>query len=110
MSGERGSVTVEAAVALGALVVVLGLVLAGVRAVTDRIRCVDAAREAARLVARGEPDQARRAAAAIAPAGADVTVHIDGDRISVSVSVIGTVLPVRIDGDAYAVAEPGGMP
>jgi len=48
---DGGMVTIEAAVALCAFVTVLAMVLAGVSMVLDQIRCVDAAREAARLVA-----------------------------------------------------------
>jgi Flp pilus assembly protein TadG len=49
-----GASTVEAAIAIAALVVVLVLCLAGVSAVLMQVRCVDAAREAARLAARGD--------------------------------------------------------
>ena len=46
-------VTVEAAFAIAALVVVLVLCVSGLTAVSMQVRCVDAAREAARLAARG---------------------------------------------------------
>lgn len=49
LSGDRGAVTVEAAIALFALVTVLALSFAGIAAVADQLRCTDAAREAARL-------------------------------------------------------------
>ncbi|MGH3563546.1 MAG: TadE family type IV pilus minor pilin, partial [Mycobacterium sp.] len=56
----------EAALGLAALVAVLVLCLAGVTAVSMQVRCVDAAREAARLAARGDErlavDTARRIA------------------------------------------------
>ncbi|EFD56183.1 conserved hypothetical protein [Mycobacterium tuberculosis T92] len=44
----------EAALAIATLVLVLVLCLAGVTAVSMQVRCIDAAREAARLAARGD--------------------------------------------------------
>jgi hypothetical protein len=108
---DAGMVTVEAAVALCAFVVVLGLALASIAAVTDQLRCTDAAREAARLVARGEPDRARAAAEQIAPRGARVGIRVDGDAISVEVHAVpaaGLLPGLRLTGRAFAVAEPGG--
>ena len=55
--------------AIAALVVVLVLCLAGVTAVSMQVRCVDAAREAARLAARGDERNAVEAARRIAPGG-----------------------------------------
>lgn len=109
--GDAGMVTVESAVALCAFVAVLALLLAGLSAVLDQIRCTDAAREAARLVARNEPDQARQAATAIAPAGATITVHTDADTVTVVVTAApgGGLLPgVKVRGEAFAVVEPSG--
>ena len=53
-SDDRGSVTVEAAIALCALIAVFGIAIAGVAAVADQLKCIDAAREATRLIARGD--------------------------------------------------------
>jgi hypothetical protein len=101
-------VTVEAALALCAFVTVLAMVLGGVSMVLDQIRCTDAAREAARLVARGEQNRAAEAVDRIA-AGATVSVTTDGDAITVMVRdpAIGGLLPgVHIHAEAYAVREP----
>ncbi|OLR89725.1 TadE family type IV pilus minor pilin [Actinokineospora bangkokensis] len=109
MRGDRGAVTVEAAIALGAVVMVLALVLTGIAAVTEQVRCVDAAREAARLAARGEPERGQAAAAAIAPDGAEVTVTRSGDEITATVRVpaaAGLLPGVTLSADAYAIAEP----
>lgn len=106
---ERGAVTVEAAIGLTALFVALGMLLYGLSAAADQVRCVDAAREAARLIARGDDDQAREAAARIAPTDADIEVNIDGDHIHVSVHATppGDLLPgVHLHADAFAVREP----
>src|SRR5947209_20170089 len=77
-TGDRGSVTVEAALALCSLVVVLALVLAAVSAVAAQLRCIDAAREAARLTARGEQGRAEEVARRIAPRGAVVALPVHG--------------------------------
>lgn len=78
--------TVELAVAMPALVLVLVLALSGLSAGVERIRCVDAAREAARVAARGEgSDRARVAAARAAPAGATVQVAASGREVRVTV-------------------------
>lgn len=85
---------------------VLCLVLAGVAAITAHLRCVDAAREAARLYARGGPDKARQAVAHIAPRDAGLRTSVNGDHIEVEVSV-GSLLPgLTVSGQAFAVAEP----
>jgi Flp pilus assembly protein TadG len=107
---DSGAVTVEAAIALGAFVAVLALALGAISATIDQLRCVDAAREAARLLARGEPDRARAAAAEIAPTSANVAIAVHGDTIQVDVRVkpVGGLLPgLQLHGAAYAIAEPG---
>jgi len=108
---DRGAVTVETAIALSAFIVVLGLMMYGLMAVLDQVRCVDAAREAARLTARGEIDQAKDAAARIAPAGAEIRVDVEGEHIQVDVraSPLGDMVPgVELHAEAFAVREPGG--
>ena len=67
----RGATTVEAAFAIAALVVVLVLCAAGLTALSMQVRCIDAAREAARLAARGDDgDPHCRPPQNIAPHGA----------------------------------------
>lgn len=107
---DRGTVTVEAALALCSLVVVLALMLAAVSAVAAQLRCVDAAREAARLTARGEPDRAEDLARRIAPRGAVVAVTVTGDEITARVSadpVAGLLPGIEVGAEAVAVLEPG---
>jgi hypothetical protein len=105
---DRGAVTVEAALALGTLVVLLALALGAMAAVTDSLRCVDAARELARLAARGEPDRGRSVAARLAPPGARLDLTRDGDTVSTEVSAeLLSPLPLRIGGRAVAAVEPG---
>ncbi|MFD1151694.1 TadE family type IV pilus minor pilin [Saccharothrix hoggarensis] len=97
--------TVEAAVAVCGLVAVLALGVGAVMAVVGQLRCTDAAREAARLVARGDDERVQGVVEAIAPAGAHVVVRRDGDTawIEVGASRLGVALRAR----AYAVVEPG---
>lgn len=107
--GDRGAVTVEAALALCSLMVVLALALAAVASVGAQLRCMDAAREAARLVARGEPERAWRAAVSIAPAGASVEVAVRGDEVTATVSsrIAARLSGLVVSGRAVGVLEPG---
>ena len=107
---DRGSVTVEAAVALSAVVVVLVGCLTGLACVIAQLRCTDAAREAARLAARGDLAAARSAAAGLAPSGFSLSLDDDGDLVSASVAgpAVGGMLPgVRISAIQVAAREPG---
>jgi hypothetical protein len=95
---------VEAAFAVAALVVVLALCVAGLTAVSMQVRCIDAAREAARLAARGDdPSAARR----VAPSGAIVALRRDGDFVVARVSADPPLLPgVTIAAEAMSLVEP----
>ncbi|MCV7067090.1 pilus assembly protein [Mycolicibacterium farcinogenes] len=103
---DRGAVTVEAAFAIALLVAVLVVCIGGISAVGKQIRCIDAAREAARLAARGE-DTATAVARRIAPPGAVVQVGQDSGLVVARVSA-DTVLPgVTVSAEAAAAVEPG---
>lgn len=83
---ESGMVTTELAVAIPALVLVLVCCLAGVLAGVDQIRCVDAARIAARAAARGDGiERVRALALQAAPRGASVHVEHWGRNAAVVV-------------------------
>jgi len=108
--GDEGSVTVEAALGLAALTMVTVLLLAGLTLLTGQLRCTDAAREAARLLARGQPHEAATAVDTIAPPGANLAIHQAGDAITVKVTAhpAGGLLPaIELDATAYAITEPG---
>lgn len=111
---DRGAVTVEAALCLCALVAVLALVIAGVGAVAGQLRCTDAAREAARLVARGDTALAEEAVRTAAPEGAKLTVTHSGETVTVLVTAepagLGLLPGVRLRAEAFAVSEPGAAP
>lgn len=77
----------ELAAAIPALLVVLVVSVSAVRLGIDEVRCVDAARLAARALARGDSEASARALASRAgPPGAGVVVGGTGGEISVEVS------------------------
>ena len=87
--GDGGSVTAEAAVVLPVLVAVLLAGLWAIGAATARMRCQDAAHEAARALARGEPQAAVTATVArLAPDGAEVSVRREPPLLRVTVRVV----------------------
>ncbi|MCV7079597.1 TadE family type IV pilus minor pilin [Mycobacterium szulgai] len=93
--------------AIATLVVVLVLCLAGITAVSMQVRCIDAAREAARLAARGDERVAVEVARRIAPPAARVQLHRDGQFLVASVIAHSNLLPgLDIGADAISVAEP----
>lgn len=97
----------EAALGIASLVVVLVLCLAGVAAVSMQVRCIDAAREAARLAARGDQRSALAAARRLAPAGARVDLRRDGDFLVATVVARSKLLPtIDIAANAVSAAEP----
>lgn len=103
--------TVEAAIALAALVAAVVLCIGALLAASTQVRCVDAAREAARLAARGDTAQAVAAARTVAPPGAIVEVRGGGDRVTAVVTAGTPLLPgLRLRAEAVAVTEPGVGP
>jgi Flp pilus assembly protein TadG len=107
---ETGSVTVETAAVLPPLVLMLALCLSLVTTVHAQLRCVDAAREGARLAARGE-DRERVVATAerLAPSGAAATVRQQGRLVVVSVKATARPLTRLLPGipvHAQAAVEP----
>jgi hypothetical protein len=108
--GERGSATAELAVGLPAVVLLLLVGLTAVGAVTTRLQCVDAAREAAIAAARGEPGT--EAGHRAAPSGADVSVTVDADTVVATVRAPVPLLgaripPLSVEASAVAATEPG---
>jgi len=104
-------VTVEAALALCSLVLFLAVAVGAIASVAASVRCIDAARELARLAARGEPDRGREIAGRLAPAGARIELVVRGDEVSAEVTAPAVPpLPLRVTGQAVAVLEPGVLP
>jgi hypothetical protein len=109
---DRGSATVETALALPSLVL-LTLALVGViTGVATQIGCVDAARLAARATARGEPDGSVRAAVLRDLPGGKVTITNARGYVHVAVSAPVSGLPLlrafTVRAEAEAAAEDGG--
>jgi Flp pilus assembly protein TadG len=113
---ERGAVTAEVAMVLPVLIATMlfGVWMVGV--VVANIRCVDAARDVARAVARGEsPEAAQQIGLRAAPLGAAVSIIRDGSDVRVVVSsklsMDGALLrelpPIAVKGEATIQAEPG---
>ncbi|WP_324193020.1 TadE family type IV pilus minor pilin [Nocardia transvalensis] len=103
--------TVEAAIALAAVVATVLLCLGALLAASVQIRCIDAAREAARLAARGADADATTAARKVAPRGADITVRTEGEWVVAVVTARAPLLPsVVVRADAVAALEPGPDP
>ncbi len=87
--------------------VVLALCVGGVTAVSMQVRCVDAAREAARLAARGDEDSAAAASRTIAPGGATLQLRRDGGFVVARVTVRSRLLPgLAIGAEGVSAAEP----
>lgn len=114
VTGDGGFVTAETAVALPALVLVLGVAIWGVSAVAARLSCLDAARLGARAAARGDALPVVRAITVDAAArSAVVTVHRDREltRVTVTTRVRPPagfgVAAVRVRATATARTEPG---
>ncbi|MDN5768143.1 MAG: hypothetical protein L0H96_20790 [Humibacillus sp.] len=84
---DAGMVTAELAVAIPSVVLVLAVCLAGLGAVVDQVRCVDAARLGARAAARGDPPAGVRALAErAAPEGARVSIGSSHGEVRVVVT------------------------
>jgi hypothetical protein len=109
-SGDRGSYTAELAAGLPALVLLLLVGLTAVTAVGTKLRCVDAAREAALVASRGGPGVV--AGRREAPPGAVVSVRTEGERVRATVVApvrpLGGRLPaITVTASAVAAIEPG---
>ncbi|MGW0179423.1 TadE family type IV pilus minor pilin [Nocardia sp. NPDC003345] len=108
LRADDGAVTVEAAIALGALAAAVVLCVGAVFAAVTQVRCVDAAREAARLAARGDRAGAEPAARRVAPEGADISLRYEGERVVAVVTSETPLLPtLELRAEAVAVLEPG---
>lgn len=107
---DRGMVTVELAMALPVLMIMLGAGLAAVSVAAAHVRALDAAREVARAAARGDVTSAYALARRIAP-GAGVSLSSATDRTTAHVTLVirppGGWPAITIDATAVAATEPG---
>ncbi|WP_420323328.1 TadE family type IV pilus minor pilin [Kribbella soli] len=111
---ERGAVTAEMALALPVLVSFLLLGIWSIGLVVLNIRCIDAARDVARAVARGESlDHANAIGLRTVPAGA-IVITREASDIQVTVTAIPAhkppllafLSPTRLTATATLQAEP----
>lgn len=106
---QRGMVTVELAVGLLAVGMVLTLCTWVLTLVVVQTRCEDTASQVARQLARGDGAAARQAEDR-APKGSEVARRSGSGTVTVRVSVersLGSIGPVRLSGEATADLEPG---
>lgn len=112
--GERGAVTAELAVALPVLLAVTAGLAWLLAVAIGQVRTVDAARETARALARGDDESAALAVGRrVAPEGVALVVRREGDRVVVRASGrmagpggLFSVIPgARLDAEAVALAE-----
>jgi Flp pilus assembly protein TadG len=115
---ESGMVTAELAACLPVLMLLLAVALSAISVASARVRVQDAAREAARAAARGDPATARELAAQAAPgssvqfaAGGDAGAGLVTARVDLHVYLLVTWLPsVTVHGQAVAALEPSAQP
>ena len=110
----RGSVTAETAVLLPVLLVVLAAAIGVLACVAAQLRCVDAARGAARAAARGDdPSVVRCTGQRLAPPGARVVQSSSGDTVEIVITAqvrpfgaaLGLLPAVAVSGRAVAAVE-----
>jgi Flp pilus assembly protein TadG len=110
VAGDRGMVTAELAACLPVLVLLLGIALTAVSLVGARVRLQDAAREAARAAARGDPVAAHGLAIGAAPGSAITITRTSTDVLAVArerVHLLGNWLPgISISERSVAAVEP----
>jgi hypothetical protein len=88
-------------------VVVLVLCLAALTAISMQVRCIDAAREAARLAARGDDGNALQAHESIAPYGAKLDIRKAGGLVVATVTAHSILLPgITIRAETVSAVEP----
>jgi hypothetical protein len=105
---ERGSVVAEFVVALPAVMLVLILGVGALGASARHVRLQDAAADAARVAARGEPDERVRAILSAAVAGASGEIEQRGDLVCVTAaSTVSVGLPLTLIATSCALS--GGL-
>ncbi|GAA1463700.1 TadE family type IV pilus minor pilin [Nocardiopsis exhalans] len=111
---DRGSVTMETAMVLPSLLLMLAIAFSALAAAAAQLSCADAARIGARALARGEPpEHARALALSAAPEQARVELTESAGMARVTVRaelVLGPLRapPLGVGGSAAVPLEPGG--
>lgn len=111
---ESGAATAELALGIPLLVALTAGLVWMLAVGAAQVRVIDASREAARAVARGDDvASARQVAARIAPEGARVQVDVGGTQVVVTTSarvtgpggLLGSLPGVTVAAEAVAVVE-----
>lgn len=105
---ERGSAAAEFAVVLPAIVAVVLLGVGALSAAAAQVRLQDAAADAARVAARGEPDRAGAVVVGQVP-GASASVDRDGDLVCITAVASVGVGALAFDLSATGCALDGGL-
>ena len=113
-TGERGSATVETALVLPVIVMMLAALLVTALAGVQQLSVTEGARAAARALAIGHsPEQARTIAQRVCQCAADITVS-EGAWVQVHVRSTSRSLSwlpgLRVSTSVTLPAEPGGSP
>jgi hypothetical protein len=109
LADERGMVTVEAAIAIVSIVAAVVIGVVGIVAVAAHVRCIDAAREAARIAAQGDSVRAKEVAGQVGPRGGVVSIRTEGDVVVARVRAGVPLLPILdVGAEAVAAVEPEG--
>lgn len=112
--GDRGMVTAETAIVLPVVVVVALFLFWATTAASAHMRLVDASREAARMVARGDAEpKALAAAQRLAPRGTEFSVRTTQGHVRVDAQLdarldaplLRKVFSIRLRTSAITVAE-----
>ncbi|WP_374975160.1 TadE family type IV pilus minor pilin [Microbacterium trichothecenolyticum] len=106
LGDDRGAVVAEFAVALPAVVLVLVLGVGALAGASRQVRLQDAVADAARLSARGEPEERVREAVATTVEEASVDLSSRGDLVCVSASAP-ALFGLRVTASGCALA--GGL-
>ena len=107
LGGDRGSVVAEFAVAFPAVALVVLFGVGALAAGATHVRLQDAAADAARIVARGEPHAAATRAVTDAVSGAAASVEQRGDLVCVTVTAPSGIIAVTLSARSCALA--GGL-
>jgi Flp pilus assembly protein TadG len=111
---DRGAVTAELAITLPVLLSLLMLGIWSIGLVILNLRCIDAARDVARAVARGEPPDRAQAIGHHTVPTATITITREGQDIQVTVTatpahnppLLSALTPTHLTATATLQSEP----
>ena len=107
LDGDRGSVVAEFAVAFPAIALVVLFGVGALAAGAKHVRLQDAASDAARIVARGEPAESAARVVGDAVAGARAVVEEQGDLVCVTADAASGIIALTLSARSCALA--GGL-